>query len=119
MCKTVVRSALPFFFFLFLFFFFLAWHTCHCNFPRVSMHACLSNSKETLPLELNRIVGPVVKASASRAADPGFDSRFLRGKFSWSRHTGDLKVGTPLAALPGAWRCRVSGGTGWSGVSVL
>ena len=37
MCKTVVRSALPFFFFFFLFFFFfffffLAWHTCHCNF---------------------------------------------------------------------------------------
>ena len=38
MCKTVVRSALPFFstsslffFFFFFFFFFLAWHTCHCN----------------------------------------------------------------------------------------
>ena len=36
MCKTVVRSALPFFssFFFFLsffFFFFLAWHACHCN----------------------------------------------------------------------------------------
>ena len=29
MCKTVVRSALPFFFLFF--FFFLAWHTCHCN----------------------------------------------------------------------------------------
>ena len=29
MCKTVVRSALPFFFFFFFFFF--AWHTCHCN----------------------------------------------------------------------------------------
>ena len=25
MCKTVVRSALPFVLF------FLAWHTCHCN----------------------------------------------------------------------------------------
>ena len=36
MCKTVVRSALPFFFFFFLVFFVclfvcLAWHTCHCN----------------------------------------------------------------------------------------
>ena len=29
MCKTVVRSALPFF--SFSFFSFLAWHTCHCN----------------------------------------------------------------------------------------
>ena len=28
MCKTVVRSALPFFSSSF---FFLAWHTCHCN----------------------------------------------------------------------------------------
>ena len=33
MCKTVVRSALPFFFFLFFFFFF-AWYTCHCNYNR-------------------------------------------------------------------------------------
>ena len=32
MCKTVVRSALPFFFSSSsFFFFFLAWHTCHCN----------------------------------------------------------------------------------------
>ena len=32
MCKTVVRSALPFFLLLFYFILFLAWHTCHCNF---------------------------------------------------------------------------------------
>ena len=35
MCKTVVRSALPFFLLfvvVFLFFcFFVAWHNCHCN----------------------------------------------------------------------------------------
>ena len=31
MCKTEVRSALPFFFF-----FFLAWHTCHCNIEDVA-----------------------------------------------------------------------------------
>ena len=30
MCKTVARSALPFFFSSSSFFF-LAWHTCHCN----------------------------------------------------------------------------------------
>ena len=65
MCKTVVRSALPFF---------LggggggAWHTCHCN---------------KVP-DLHRLVGLVVKASASRAEDPGFESRlrpdFFRGR---------------------------------------
>ena len=34
MCKTVVRSALPFFFSSSFFLFvvvLLAWHTCHCN----------------------------------------------------------------------------------------
>ena len=30
-----------------------------------------------------------------------------------------LKSGTPTATLPGAWRYRVSAGTGWAGVSVL
>ena len=48
-----------------------------------------------------------VKASASRAEDPGFESR-LRGDFSRSSHTSDLKIGIPVATLPGAWRYRVS-----------
>ena len=34
-----------------------------------------------------RLVGLVVKALASRAEDPGFDSRLRRGDFSWSSHT--------------------------------
>ena len=45
----------------------------------------------------NRIVGRVVKMSASRAEDPGFDS--------CSRP--DLKIGTPVTALSGAWHYRV------------
>ena len=45
-----------------------------------------------------------VKASASRAADRRFDSRFLRGDISGWSHTTDLKIGTPVATLPGAWR---------------
>ena len=45
-------------------------------------------------------VGLVAKASASRAADPGFDSR-LRRDISGLTHTGDLKIGTPVATLPG------------------
>ena len=41
------------------------------------------------------------------------------GIFSGSSHTSDLNIGTPLATLPGAWRYRVSTGTGRPGVSIL
>ena len=41
------------------------------------------------------------------------------GIFSGSSHTSDLKTGTPVATLPGAWRYRVSAGTGRPGVSIL
>ena len=67
----------------------------------------------------DRLLGLVVKASASRAEDPGFDSCLRRGDFSGSSYTSDLKIGTPLATLPGAWRYRVNNGTGWPGVSIL
>ena len=65
------------------------------------------------------IVNLVVKASTWRAADLGFESRFLRGDFSRSSHSSDLKIGTPVAALPGAWRYRVSTGTGRPVVSII
>ena len=48
------------------------------------------------PLFLNRVDGLVVKASASRAEDPGFESRFRRD-FSGSSYTSDSKIGTPVA----------------------
>ena len=64
------------------------------------------------------LVGLVVKASASRAEDPGFESQ-LRRDFSGSNHTSYLKTGTPVATLKGAWRYKVSAGTGWVGVSML
>ena len=38
--------------------------------------------------------------------------------FPGSSHTSDLKIGTPVANLPGAWRYSVSAGTGWPGVSI-
>ena len=60
----------------------------------------------------------MVKASASREEDPGLESRLSRD-FSGSSHTSDLKIGTPVATLPGAWRYRVSAGTGRPGVSIL
>ena len=56
-------------------------------------------------LSVDRLAGLVVK-------DPGFESR-LRRDFSGSSHTSDLKkFSTAVATLPGAWRYRVSAGTG-------
>ena len=69
-------------------------------------------------LHLHRLVGLVVKASASGAVDPGFEFR-LRQDFSGSSHTSDLTIGSPVATLPGAWRYRVNAWTGRSGVSIL
>ena len=45
---------------------------------------------------------------------PGSNPDFLG-----SSHTSDSKIGTPVATLPGAWRYRVSAGTGRPGVSIL
>ena len=64
------------------------------------------------------LVDPVVKASASRAEDPGFESS-LRRDFSRSGHTSDLEVGTPVATLPGAWRYKVNAANGLPVVSIL
>ena len=61
----------------------------------------------------------MVKASASREADPGFDSSLRHGDCSGSIHTSDLQIGTVVATQPGAWRYWVSAGTGWPGVSIL
>ena len=66
------------------------------------------------------LTGPVLKASSSKAAEPGFESRLRRGEFSGSSHTSDLKIGTQtVATLSGAWRYWVSAETGWPGVSIL
>ena len=59
-----------------------------------------------------------LQINASRVEDSGFDFR-LRRDFSRSSNTSDLKIGTPVATLPGALRYRVSAGTGWPGVSIL
>ena len=65
----------------------------------------------------DRLVGLVVKASASRAEDLGFESCLCRDFLGVV--TSDLKIGTPVATLPGAWRYRVSAETGRPGVSIL
>ena len=60
----------------------------------------------------------MLKTFASGAEDPEFEFR-LGLDFSTSSHASDLKIGTPVATLPGAWRYRVSAGTGRPGVSIL
>ena len=66
----------------------------------------------------HRLVGLVVKFSASEAEGPGLESH-LRRDFSESSHTSDFKIGTPVTTLPFAWHYRVSAGTGRPGVSIL
>ena len=79
---------------------------------------CVRLNRERKTQSVNRLVGQVVNAFAPKAEIPDFESR-LRRDFSGSSHTSDLKIGTPVATLPGVWRYRVSAETGWPGVSVL
>ena len=65
-----------------------------------------------------RFVGLVVRRPPWERKIPGSNPT-CAGIFSGSSHTSDLKIGTPVATLPGAWRYRVSAWTGWPGVSVL
>ena len=67
--------------------------------PSPSHHRQTSRPFFSFPA--HRLVGLVVTASASRTEGPGFESR-LRRDFSGSSHTSDLKIGTPVATLPGA-----------------
>ena len=92
---------------------------CEMNISGFNLSTCYEMNISGINLSTyDRLVGLVVKASASRAGDPGFESRW-GGIFSGSSHTSDLKTGTPVATLPGAWRYRVSTGTGRPGVSIL
>ena len=61
-------------------------------------------------LSPHRLVGLVRKVPGSNPTCAGI--------FSGSSHTSDLNIGTPVATLPGAWRYRVSAGTGRPGVSI-
>ena len=64
------------------------------------------------------LVGLVVRRPPRERKVPGSNPA-CDGIFSGSSHTSDLKIGTPVATLPGAWRYRVSTGTGRPGVSIL
>ena len=65
-----------------------------------------------------RLVGLVVRRPPRERKIPG-SNPVCAGIFSGSSHTSDSKIGTPVATLPGAWRYRVSAGTGRPGVSRL
>ena len=66
----------------------------------------------------NRLVGLVVRRPSRERKVPGSNPD-CAGLFSGSSHTSDLNIGAPVATLPGAWRYRVSAGTGRPGVSIL
>ena len=66
----------------------------------------------------DRLVGQVVRRPPRERKIPGSNPACV-GIFSGSSHTSDLKIGTPVATLPGAWHYRVSAGTGRPGVSIL
>ena len=66
----------------------------------------------------DRLIGLVVRRPPRERKVPGLNPACGR-IFSGSSHTSDLKIGTPVATLPGAWRYRVSTGTGRNGVSIL
>ena len=91
--------------------FFAGYHTW-------TLFLCWISPKQNQMCTPDCLVGLVVKASAYRAADLGFDSRLCQC-FSGSNHTSDLKIGTPVATLPGACPYMVSAGTGRSGISIL
>ena len=65
-----------------------------------------------------RLVGLVVRRPNRERKVPGSNPA-CAGIFSGSSHTSDFKIGTPVPTLLGAWRYRVSAGTGRSGVSIL
>ena len=83
--------------------------------PLPDSHLCI----HPLPPPLNRLVGLVVKASASKSGRSWGSNPACAGIFPGSSHTSDFKIGSPVATLPGAWRDRVSDGTGWPSVSIL
>ena len=97
---------------------------CPCLARNMVLSKCLSDFTFFCSLSVYRLAGLVVKASASRAEDPGFESRLRRFFYffffqSGSSYTSDLTICTPVATLPGTWHYRVRAGTGPPGVNIL
>ena len=74
--------------------------------------------KRSLPSKRDHLIGLVLRRPPRERKIPGSNPTCAE-IFSGSSHTSDLKIGTPVATLPGAWRYRVNTGTGRPGVSIL
>ena len=79
---------------------------------------CWYVATKILSLLIDSLVGLVVRRPPRERKIPGSNPA-CAGIFSGSSHTSDFNIGTPVATLPGAWRDRVSTGTGRPGVSIL
>ena len=66
----------------------------------------------------DRLIGLVVRRPPRERKIPSSNPT-CAGNFLGSSHTSDLKIGTPVATLPGAWHYKVRAGTGRPGVSIL
>ena len=66
----------------------------------------------------SRLIGLVGRRPPRERKIPGSNPT-RDGIFPGSSHTSDSNIGTSVATLPGAWRYRVSAGTGRPGVSIL
>ena len=86
--------------------------------PALQAHSAAFFLNPCQPVPLDRLIGLVVRHPPRERKIPSSNST-CAGIFSGSSRTSDLKIGTPVATLPGAWRYRVSTGTGQPGVSIL
>ena len=82
------------------------------------VHTGPGDGVEGSVLSRHLLVGLVVRCPPRERKIPGSNPA-CAGIFSGSSHTSDSKIGIPVATMPGAWRYRVSAGTGRPGVSIL
>ena len=66
----------------------------------------------------DRLDGLVVRRPPRERKMPGSNPACAEIS-SGSSHTSDLKIGTPVATLRGAWRYRVRAGTSRPGINIL
>ena len=101
------------------------YYFCFFSFCIKFCFSCPSSFPPSLPIIYSlsspfnyRLVGLVVRRPPREWKIPGSNPACV-GIFSGSSHTSDSKNGTPVATLPGAWRYRVSAGSGRPGVCIL
>ena len=109
----------------------LTWHPEHMSLCHIKIFCCIPlqwGASRTVKSRAFPVVGNLCLGTALldrrwgvrlKTGKPGFDPCLRHGTFSRSCHTSDWNIGTGLAALSGAWRCRVSTGTGLPSVSAL